>query len=977
MASGLALPKTTTTPQDTESDSPDLKKYEKYDFHPFQRSGRTPRSPEKLSENSTPKQPNTKQRKNSKERKELIRRPTLKLTKDSNISPKKSPPPPLANVSINVRERAKELNRSTDSNNPVHDPKKPESDSKQINLELENTKLAEIIKKLEEENSQLMAMIDKMTDQLTSQSNLLSAQSQQITGLQYQIEVLQTHYSIPALNMETNANSSSTAPQTQEENPKMAKRRRSICDDDSSENIVPHNPKKALTDTHITPSTYRPPTPIAEPNNISANMAETQHQAPSTPLSSQHTQSAYTQPFPGSTYRPPTPIASTSANSLQPKTSTSAPTRDPTNVPPKIPPVVLRNKARWTILSKEFSLRGYQYTKAVSTSEGMRFFPSTIDSYRKITAFLQQNGEQFHFYQLPEERLLQVVIRGIPLEIDIKEVEAEIRQKFNPTLITRMKKGKDRTPMPLILVKLSPQEKEIYEIDNLCNIRVKVEALQRDGNVGQCYRCQKFGHVKSKCTALPKCLKCAEEHLSRDCTRPSKPFDPVCANCKGNHTANAPICPKNPNSKNAAPVNQQTRPVTKNISYSQVAATSTTTQPMLQSPPNIPTNGSESSAVVKEGSLNQTEVLSDLEMSDRSTIDRFEDHNQPGPSCSSKPPSEALKMTQRSISDIFGDISSFFGGEKSARVINAILYFISKDNLPLNTTDKEGFKHLLKTAAPLYKIPGRKAITNLIDKKYEVLSELIKNKLIQVNHMTLTTDIWTETMNTTSFLGLTVHFYFENKLNSISLSVLELSERHTGQYIGESLKSLCEEWNIQLDKVTAVVTDNGSNMVKAVSEVFGKNKSLPCFAHTLDLVASKIINETESVKNVISKVKNIVAHFKHSVLAADKMRKAQNVDTPLKLIQSVPTRWKSVFYMLERFLQLSGCLAPVLLENKNAPTMTDAMELEVLREIVHILKPIEEVSKEICGEKYLTSSKIIPIINCLIKNWINMYLLLK
>lgn len=102
---------------------------------------------------------------------------------------------------------------------------------------------------------------------------------------------------------------------------------------------------------------------------------------------------------------------------------------------------------------------------------------------------------------------------------------------------------------------------------------------------------------------------------------------------------------------------------------------------------------------------------------------------------------------------------------------------------------------------------------------------------MEINNMTLTTDIWTETMTTKSFLGTTCNFLFNNKLSSLTIGVQELSDRHNAQYLGEKMSSLCEEWNISLSSVTAVITDNGANIVKTVSNAFGKNKHLPCFAH--------------------------------------------------------------------------------------------------------------------------------------------------
>lgn len=130
-------------------------------------------------------------------------------------------------------------------------------------------------------------------------------------------------------------------------------------------------------------------------------------------------------------------------------------------------------------------------------------------------------------------------------------------------------------------------------------------------------------------------------------------------------------------------------------------------------------------------------------------------------------------------------------------------------------------------------------------------------------------------------------------MTSLTIGVFELDQRHTSEYLAQCISLACDEWNIAHSKVTTVITDNGANIVKAIIDIFEKNKHLPCFAHTLDLVASKITNETENIKIVIDKVKVNVTYFKHSVAAADELRKAQPAENILKPIKSVPTRWNS------------------------------------------------------------------------------------
>lgn len=221
-------------------------------------------------------------------------------------------------------------------------------------------------------------------------------------------------------------------------------------------------------------------------------------------------------------------------------------------------------------------------------------------------------------------------------------------------------------------------------------------------------------------------------------------------------------------------------------------------------------------------------------------------------------------------------------------------------------------------------------------------------------------------MNTIGFLGFTVHFPSDGKINSITVGVTELDDHHTSSYLGQILLKTYDEWNISLNNVSAIVTDNAANILKAVRDTFGAEKQLSCFAHTLNLVPTTILNENKEIKELIQKVKNIVTYFKQSVVAADELRKAQSTDVTLKLLQDVLTRWNSVFYMIERFLILIESVSSCLIKLPKSLQMLTANEVATLNEILKMLKPFESVSKEICEEKYVTSSKVIPMVNALL-----------
>lgn len=58
----------------------------------------------------------------------------------------------------------------------------------------------------------------------------------------------------------------------------------------------------------------------------------------------------------------------------------------------------------------------------------------------------------------------------------------------------------------------------------------------------QCFNCCRFGHSKPICRSPPRCFHCGEDHPFEQCQNTTK--NPICINCKGNHTAVSVACPE-------------------------------------------------------------------------------------------------------------------------------------------------------------------------------------------------------------------------------------------------------------------------------------------------------------------------------------------------------------------------------------------------------------------------------------------------
>ncbi|KAK9717082.1 zinc finger associated protein [Popillia japonica] len=245
----------------------------------------------------------------------------------------------------------------------------------------------------------------------------------------------------------------------------------------------------------------------------------------------------------------------------------------------KIPPIILRDKTQRAKVSSALKRKGINFAKAQNITDGIRIYPVTEADFRSLSKYFSAEAIPFHTYQVPSEKLLNVVLRSVLTEILEEDIYNDLQERgFTPECIIRMRRPRDKAPMPLVLVKIDkkykdiyredrqemeplrsrPSDKDIYHLKEIVSLDISVEPLRSRPSVGQCFRCQRFGHAQSRCSAPRKCVACAGEHEARDCLRPK--CDPAtCANCGEQHPANYRGCPRFPKSR-AQPQNPQRQP---------------------------------------------------------------------------------------------------------------------------------------------------------------------------------------------------------------------------------------------------------------------------------------------------------------------------------------------------------------------------------------------------------------------------------
>ncbi|KAJ3631965.1 hypothetical protein MTP99_013064 [Tenebrio molitor] len=205
----------------------------------------------------------------------------------------------------------------------------------------------------------------------------------------------------------------------------------------------------------------------------------------------------------------------------------------------KIPPVIIRDASKWSSVSSAMTQKKIAFTKAQSCVDGIRVNPVTSDDFRALIHLLEERKVPFHSFTLPEEKTLRAVFRTVPLD----DVKSDLEnQGLAPIKVTRMISTRSKKPLPLILVEVLKDQKQIFQLRSVCHLLITVERPHKKGTTAQCHRCQRFHHSQQHCRAHPMCVKCGDKHDSQACKKAKTVPD----NCGGAHTARYRGCPRFP-----------------------------------------------------------------------------------------------------------------------------------------------------------------------------------------------------------------------------------------------------------------------------------------------------------------------------------------------------------------------------------------------------------------------------------------------
>ncbi|XP_026087257.1 zinc finger BED domain-containing protein 4-like [Carassius auratus] len=302
---------------------------------------------------------------------------------------------------------------------------------------------------------------------------------------------------------------------------------------------------------------------------------------------------------------------------------------------------------------------------------------------------------------------------------------------------------------------------------------------------------------------------------------------------------------------------------------------------------------------------------------------------------------------------------------RALKITEGIAYFIALDDQPLSAVENIGFRHLLGILEPRYEIPSRHHITTaMLPKVFNDVKKHVSGLLRDVSAVSFTTDIWSSSVCPMSLLSLTVQWIDDNfTLRHATLQAKPFRGSHTSKAIADAFDGMLQTWCIPKTSVHVVLRDNAKNMIKGMNDA--GLPSLPCAAHTLQLVVHEGLLSQRSVADALAIGRKIVGHFKHSPLAYSCLEDIQlEIGQPAKrLQQDVQTRWNSTFYMIQSLLEQKRALGVFVSEHELPDNLT-AHQWALLEKVVTVLGPFEELTRKVSSSEAMAAD-VIPAVTVL------------
>ena len=185
-----------------------------------------------------------------------------------------------------------------------------------------------------------------------------------------------------------------------------------------------------------------------------------------------------------------------------------------------------------------------------SKSHRLLLQSKSVTDYNMLLAAIQTTKLACHTYPLTDTSQPWLVLKGIPPNVPVDEIQAELSApelwagKISQITKTDKTTQTLATKYPVFFVTFQPgtDVHEVLKIKKVCHCTIRWEKYKNAKPLSQCFNCQSFDHSSNFCGKSPKCVKCNEPHATWECKK-HVGMPPKCINCSGTHPTNFTNCP--------------------------------------------------------------------------------------------------------------------------------------------------------------------------------------------------------------------------------------------------------------------------------------------------------------------------------------------------------------------------------------------------------------------------------------------------
>lgn len=138
--------------------------------------------------------------------------------------------------------------------------------------------------------------------------------------------------------------------------------------------------------------------------------------------------------------------------------------------------IIVRQREFWKDLKSTLAEDDINICHTKDVSDGIKVHLETVDDFRSVTDPLISRGREYTTHQLPQDRELVVVLRGVLQTFLEKEVQQSVPEAER---VHRMKNGDKIWPLVTVHLKNNSDAKAIFDVSSKGGLRVQVETKRK------------------------------------------------------------------------------------------------------------------------------------------------------------------------------------------------------------------------------------------------------------------------------------------------------------------------------------------------------------------------------------------------------------------------------------------------------------------------------------------------------------------